>query len=199
LARYSQNSIVLVVILTLITSLVYPLTITGIAGVVFPSQAQGSLIEIDGKVVGSSLIGQDFASDKYFDGRPSATTAPDPNDSTKTVPAPYNAANSGGSNLGRTNRALIDRVKADVNKLKAKNPSAPVPIDLVTTTGGGLDPHITPEAAMFQVPRVAKARNLSEESVRQLVSNHVEGRLIGLFGERRINVLGLNMALDRVK
>jgi potassium-transporting ATPase KdpC subunit len=194
-----RPAIVLVVILTLITGLVYPLTITGIAGVVFPSQAQGSLIEIDGKVVGSSLIGQDFASDKYFHGRPSATTAPDPNDSTKTVPAPYNAANSGGSNLGPTNRALIDRVKADVDKLKAENPSAPVPIDLVTTTGGGLDPHITPEAAMFQVPRVAKARNLSEESVRQLVNNHVEGRLIGLFGEPRVNVLGLNMALDGVK
>ena len=117
-------------------------------------------------MVGSALIGQEFTSDKYFHGRPSATTAPDPNDSTKTVPAPYNAANSGGSNLGPTNKALIDRVKADVDKLKAENPSAPVPIDLVTTTGGGLDPHITPEAALFQVPRVAKARNMPEDRVR---------------------------------
>ena len=154
---------------------------------------------MDGKVVGSALIGQEFTSDKYFHGRPSATTAPDPNDSTKTVPAPYNAANSSGSNLGPTNKALIDRVKADVDKLKQENPSAPVPIDLVTTTGGGLDPHITPEAALFQVPRVAKARGLPEDRVRQLVNDHVEGRLLGLLGEPRVNVLALNMALDGVK
>ncbi len=193
-----RPAIVLVVILTLITGLVYPLAMTGIAEVIFPTQAQGSLVEVDGKVVGSALIGQEFASDKYFHGRLSATTAPDPNDSTKTVPAPYNAANSGGSNLGPTNKALIDRVKADVDKLKAENPSAPVPIDLVTTTGGGLDPHITPEAAMFQVPRVAKARNLPEDRVRELVNAHVEGRLLGLLGEPRVNVLALNMALDGV-
>ena len=171
-----RPAIVLVITLTLITGLVYPLAMTGIAEVIFPTQAQGSLIEVDGKVVGSALIGQEFTSDKYFHGRPSATTAPDPNDSTKTVPAPYNAANSGGSNLGPTNKALIDRVKADVDKLKAENPSAPVPIDLVTTTGSGLDPHISPEAALFQVPRVAKARNLPEDRVRQLVNDHVEGR-----------------------
>ena len=194
-----RPAIVLVVILTLITGLVYPLVMTGIAGVIFPRQAQGSLVEVDGKVVGSALIGQAFTSEKYFHGRPSATTAPDPNDSSKTVPAPYNAANSGGSNLGPTNKALVDRVKADVDKLKAENPSMPVPIDLVTTTGGGLDPHITPEAALFQVPRVAKARNLSEDRVRELVNDHVEGRLLGLLGEPRVNVLALNMALDGLK
>ena len=194
-----RPAIVLVIVLTLITGLVYPLVMTGIAGVIFPRQAQGSLVEVDGKVVGSALIGQEFTSDKYFHGRPSATTAPDPNDSTKTVPAPYNAANSGGSNLGPTNKALIDRVKADVDKLKAENPSAPVPIDLVTTTGGGLDPHITPDAALFQVPRVAKARNMSEDRVRQLVNDKVEGRWLGLLGEPRVNVLALNMALDGAK
>jgi potassium-transporting ATPase KdpC subunit len=197
--REIRPAIVLVVILTLITGLVYPLVMTGIAEVIFPTQAQGSLVEVDGKVVGSALIGQEFTSDKYFHGRPSATTAPDPNDSSKTVPAPYNAANSGGSNLGPTNKALIDRVKADVDKLKAENPSMPVPIDLVTTTGGGLDPHITPEAAMFQVPRVAKARNLPEDRVRELVNAQVEGRLLGLLGEPRVNVLALNLALDGVK
>jgi potassium-transporting ATPase KdpC subunit len=197
--REIRPAIVLVVILTLITGLVYPLAMTGIAEVIFPKQAQGSLVEVDGKVVGSALIGQEFTSDKYFHGRPSATTAPDPNDSSKTVPAPYNAANSGGSNLGPTNKALVDRVKADVDKLKAENPSMPVPIDLVTTTGGGLDPHITPEAALFQVPRVAKARNLPEDRVRELVNAHVEGRWLGLLGEPRVNVLALNMALDGAK
>ena len=197
--RELRPAIVLVIILTLITGLVYPLVMTGIAGVLFPNQAQGSLVTVDGKVVGSTLIGQEFTSDKYFHGRPSATTAPDPNDSSKTVPAPYNAANSGGSNLGPTNKALVDRVKADVDKLKAENLSMPVPIDLVTTTGGGLDPHITPEAAMFQVPRVAKARNLPEDRVRELVNAQVEGRLLGLLGEPRVNVLALNMALDGVK
>jgi potassium-transporting ATPase KdpC subunit len=197
--RELRPAIVLVIILTLITGLLYPLVMTGIAGVLFPSQAQGSLVTADGKVVGSSLIGQEFTSDKYFHGRPSATTAPDPNDSSKTVPAPYNAANSGGSNLGPTNKALIDRVKADVDKLKQENPSAPVPIDLVTTTASGLDPDITPEAALFQVPRVAKARNIPEDRLRQLVNDHVEGRLLGLFGEPRVNVLALNMALDGVK
>jgi potassium-transporting ATPase KdpC subunit len=197
--REIRPAIVLVVILTLITGLAYPLAMTGIAEAIFPKAAQGSLIEVDGKVIGSALIGQEFTSDKYFHGRPSATTAPDPNDSSKTVPAPYNAANSGGSNLGPTNKALIDRVKADVDKLKAENPSAPVPIDLVTTTGGGLDPHVTPEAAMFQVPRVAKARNLPVDRVRELVNAHVEGRLLGLLGEPRVNVLALNMALDGVR
>jgi K+-transporting ATPase ATPase C chain len=192
-----RPAIVLIVVLTAITGLVYPLAITGIAGVIFPRQAQGSLIEQDGKVIGSALIGQVFADDKYFHGRPSATTAPDPNDSTKTVPAPYNAANSGGSNLGPTNKALVDRVKEDVDKLKAENASAPVPIDLVTTTGSGLDPHITPEGALFQVPRVAKARNMPEDRVRQLVNDNTEGRFLGLLGEPRVSVLALNLALDK--
>jgi K+-transporting ATPase ATPase C chain len=155
------------------------------------------MIEQDGKVVGSALIGQEFTSDKYFHGRPSATVAPDPNDSTKTVPAPYNAANSGGSNLGPTNKALVERVQSDVDKLKQENPSAAVPIELVTTSGGGLDPHISPAAALFQVPRVAKARNMPEDRVRQLVDEHVEGRTLGLLGEPRVNVLALNLALDR--
>ena len=193
-----RPAIVFIVALNVITGLLYPFVMTGIAGVVFPYQAQGSLIERDGKVVGSALIGQDFTSAGYFHGRPSATVAPDPNDSTKTVPAPYNAANSGGSNLGPTNRALIDRVQGDVEKLQRENPSAQVPIDLVTTSGSGLDPDISPAAALFQVPRVAKARNMPEDRVRQLVDEHVEGRTLGFLGEPRINVLALNLALDRV-
>jgi potassium-transporting ATPase KdpC subunit len=196
--REIRPAIVLVIALTVITGLLYPLAITGIAGYVFPSQAEGSLIERDGKVVGSALIGQEFTSERYFHGRLSATTAPDPQDSTKTVPKPYNAANSGGSNLGPTNKALIDRVSADVEKLKKENPSAAVPIDLVTTSGGGLDPDISPEGAMFQVPRIAKARNLSEDRVRQLVNEHTERPLAGLIGEPRVNVLALNLALDQV-
>jgi len=192
-----RPAIVFLVALTLITGLIYPLVMTGIAGVIFPNQAQGSLIEKDGKVVGSALIGQVFAGDKYFHGRPSATNAPDPNDSSKTVDAPYNAANSGGSNLGPTNATLIDRVKAEVEKLKAENPRMPVPIDLVTTTASGLDPHISPEAALFQVPRIARARNMPEERVRQLVQEQVEGRTLGFLGEPRVNVLLLNLALDK--
>ena len=195
--REIRPAIILLVALTLITGLVYPLAMTGLAQVLFPSQANGSMIVRDGKVIGSALIGQQFTGDGYFHGRPSATTAPDPNDATKTVGAPYNAANSGGSNLGPTNKALIDRVKEDVDKLKAENASAPVPIDLVTTTAGGLDPHISPEAALFQVPRVAKARNMPEDRLRQLVGQNVEGRTLGFLGESRVNVLALNMALDR--
>ena len=195
--RQIRPAIILLVALTLITGLVYPLAMTGLAQVLFPSQANGSMIVRDGKVIGSALIGQQFTGDGYFHGRPSATTAPDPNDATKTVGAPYNAANSGGSNLGPTNKALIDRVKDDVDKLKQENPAAPVPIDLVTTSGGGLDPHITPEAALFQVPRVAKARNMPEDRLRQLVGQHVEGRTLGFLGEARVNVLALNLALDR--
>jgi potassium-transporting ATPase KdpC subunit len=197
--REIRPAIVLVIALTLITGLVYPLAMTGIAGVIFPYQAQGSLIEKDGKVVGSALIGQVFADDKYFRGRPSATTTPDPKDPSKNVDAPYNAANSGGSNLGPTNKTLIDRVKGDVDKLKAENSSMPVPIDLVTTSASGLDPDISPEAALFQVPRVAKARNMPEERVRALVSEHIEGRTLGLLGEPRVNVLQLNLALDAAK
>jgi potassium-transporting ATPase KdpC subunit len=196
--REIRPAIVVLVALTLITGLVYPLAMTGIAKVIFNHQAEGSLIERDGKIVGSALIGQEFKSDKYFHGRPSATTAPDPADPAKTVAAPYNAANSGGSNMGPSNKALIDRVQADLDKLKKENPSAPVPADLVTTSASGLDPDISPEAAYFQVPRVASARNLTEDKVRQLVSNHVEERFLGLLGEPRVNVLLLNLALDRL-
>jgi K+-transporting ATPase ATPase C chain len=171
---------------------------TGVAQALFPWQANGSLIEKDGKVIGSALIGQHFSSDRYFHGRPSATLGPDPADSSKSVPLPYNAANSMGSNLGPTSKALLERVRADVDKLKAENPNAPVPIDLVTTTGGGLDPHISPEAAFFQVPRIAKARILPEDRVRTLVSQHIEDRFLGVLGEPRVNVLSLNMALDRI-
>jgi K+-transporting ATPase ATPase C chain len=194
-----RPAIVLVIALTLITGLIYPLAMTGIAGVIFPYQAQGSLIEKDGKVVGSALIGQLFTDDKYFHGRPSATNTPDPKDPSKTIDAPYNAANSAGSNLGPTNKTLIERVKGDLEKLKEENPSAQVPIDLVTTTGSGLDPHISPEAAYFQVPRVAKARNLPEERVRAVVDGQIEGRTFGLLGEPRVNVLNLNLALDGLK
>jgi len=197
--REIRPAIVLIVALTLITGLVYPMLVTGIAGVVFPRQAQGSLVEKDGKVIGSELIGQVFADDKYFHGRPSATVTPDPKDPSKNIDAPYNAANSGGSNLGPTNKALIDRVSGEVDKLKKENPSAPVPIDLVTTSGGGLDPHISPEAALFQVPRVAKARGLPEERLRELIAARTEGRLLGLLGEPRVNVLALNLALDAAK
>src|SRR6201994_715392 len=174
-----RPAIIILALLTLITGLAYPLAMTAIAGVLFPKQAQGSLIERDGKVVGSALIGQEFKDDKYFHGRPSATTTADPADATKTVPAPYNAANSSGSNLGPTSKALDDRMKEDVEKLRAENPSMPVPADLVTTSGRGLDPDIWPDAALFQVPRVAKARNMPEDRVRQLVTDKIEGRLAG--------------------
>jgi len=196
--REIRPAIVVLVALTIITGLIYPLAMTGIAQVLFPRQAEGGLIERDGHVVGSALIGQNFTSDKYFHGRPSATTAPDPSDPNKTVPAPYNAANSGGSNLGPSNKALIDRVKADMEKLQQENPSMPVPTDLVTTSASGLDPEISPEAAFFQVPRVAKARNLTENQVRQLVADHIEDRYLGLLGEPRVNVLKLNLALDQL-
>ena len=196
--REIRPAIVVLVALTLVTGLAYPLAITGIAQIVFPRQAQGSMIERDGHVVGSALIGQTFADDKYFHGRPSATTAPDPKDSTKTVAAPYTAANSGGSNLGPSNKALIDRVQGDLAKLKQENPAAPVPLDLVTSSASGLDPDISPEAAQFQVPRIAKARNLPENRVRELVADQTEGRFLGLLGEPRVNVLLLNLALDRL-
>ena len=195
--REIRPAIVLLLVLTAITGLAYPLAMTAIAGAIFPAQAQGSLIEKDGKVVGSALIGQEFKDDKYFHGRPSATVAPDPNNSTKTVPAPYNAANSGGSNLGPTSKALADRLKEDVDKLKGENPNAAVPVDLVTTSASGLDPDISPEAAQFQVPRVAKARNVPEDQVKQLVASNTQGRMLGLIGEPRVNVLALNLALDR--
>ena len=152
-----RHAVVMVIAFTILTGLAYPLAMTGIAQVIFPWQANGSLVERDGKVVGSALIGQVFADDKYFHGRPSATTDTDPNDATKTAPAPYNAQNSSGSNLGPTSKSLVDRVKAAVDKLKAES-HKPIPVDLVTTSASGLDPEITPAAAAFQIPRVARAR-----------------------------------------
>jgi K+-transporting ATPase ATPase C chain len=193
-----RPALVLIVLFTIITGLVYPFVMTGIAQVAFPHQANGSLVLKDGNVIGSELMGQAFTSERYFHGRPSATVAPDPNDSSKTIDAPYNAANSAGSNLGPTSKALIERIQGDVEKRKTENPNATVPTDLVTASGSGLDPHISPDAALFQVPRVANARNMPENLVRQLVNEHVEGRVLGIFGEPRVNVLALNMALDRV-
>jgi potassium-transporting ATPase KdpC subunit len=177
--RQVRPAIVMIIVMTVTTGLIYPLGMTGIAQLLFPHQANGSLLEKDGTVIGSELIGQNFTSDKYFHGRPSATTDTDPNDPTKTVPAPYNAANSGGSNLGPTSQVLIDRIKDDAEKLKAENSSAPIPVDLVTTSASGLDPDITPAAAEFQVPRVAKARNLSPDKVRALVAEMTEERSFG--------------------
>jgi potassium-transporting ATPase KdpC subunit len=197
--RQIRPAIVLLVLMTVLTGLAYPLAVTGIASVLFPKQAGGSLIEHDGKVIGSSLIGQNFTDAKYFHGRPSATTDTDPNDSTKTVPAPYNAANSVGSNLGPTSKALIDRVSGDVDALKKENGTAPVPVDLVTTSASGLDPDITPASAAFQVPRVAAARNLPAEKVQALVDQNTEDRFLGVLGEPRVNVLKLNLALDAAK
>jgi potassium-transporting ATPase KdpC subunit len=192
-----RPAIVLILAFTLITGVIYPLVMTGVSELIFPYQANGSLIEKDSKVIGSALIGQQFMSDSYFHGRPSATLGPDPADPSKTTSVPYNAANSGGSNLGPTSKALIDRVTADVAKLKQENPSAEVPIDLVTSSGSGLDPHISPEAAYFQVPRVAKARNMPENTLRNLVAEHIENRVLGVLGEPRVNVLELNLALDK--
>ena len=191
-----RPALVLLLALTGLTGLAYPLAMTGIAGVLFPAKAAGSLVERDGRIVGSSLIGQSFTGAGYFHGRPSATTAADPADAAKTVPAPYNAANSMGSNLGPTSAVLAERVRADVEALRAENPGQPVPVDLVTTSGSGLDPDISPEAALFQVPRVARARSLPEEGVRALVAREVRGRTLGLLGEPRVNVLALNLALD---
>jgi K+-transporting ATPase ATPase C chain len=194
-----RPAIVMMVLFTVLTGLAYPLAMTGIAQAVFPRQANGSLIKKDDKVIGSELIGQNFTEDKYFHGRPSATTDTDPKDPTKTVPAPYNAANSAGSNAGPTSKSLIERVQGDVDKLKAENPGVAVPVDLVTTSASGLDPDITPAAALFQVPRVAKARGLPEAKVRDLVTQYTEGRFLGVIGEPRVNVLRLNMALDALR
>jgi K+-transporting ATPase ATPase C chain len=191
-----RPAILMIVVMTIITGFAYPLAMTGIAQLVFPHQANGSLIERDGKVIGSELIGQNFTSDKYFHGRPSVTPGPDPQDPSKTIIVPYNGGFSVGSNYGPTAKALVDRVKGDVDTLKAENPSMPVPADLATASASGLDPDITPAGALFQVARVAKARNLPEEKVRQLVADNTEGRFLGLIGEPRVNVLKLNMALD---
>lgn len=197
--REIRPAIVFLIGLVAITGLAYPLAMTGAARILFPYQAEGSLIEQNGKVIGSSLIGQQFSEDKYFHGRPSATTAPDPQDSSKTVPAPYNAANSGGANLGPTNKALAERLKESVDTLKKENPTAAVPVDLVTTSGSGLDPDISPDAALFQIPRVAKARNLPEGQVRSLVQSMIAAPTLGFIGEPRINVLQLNLAMDKIR
>ena len=191
-----RPAIVLLVGLAAITGLAYPLAMTGIAQAIFPAQANGSLVARNGTVIGSALIGQSFTSDRYFHGRPSATLGSDPNDATKTIGVPYNAVNSMGSNLGPTSKALSDRMTGDVAALKQENPSAAVPVDLVTTSGSGLDPDISPEGAFFQVERVAKARQMPEDRVRQLVADNVQGRLLGLIGEPHVNVLALNLALD---
>lgn len=194
--RDIRPALVMIILMTIVTGLFYPLAMTGIATAVFPHQAGGSLLRKDGKVVGSALIGQNFTKPGYFHGRPSATTDVDPKDPTKTVPAPYNAANSSGSNAGPTSKALIERVLDDLKSLKEENPGAAVPIDLVTTSASGLDPETTPEAALFQVPRIAKERGIAEDKLRDLVRQHTEGRFLGIIGEPRVNVLRLNMALD---
>ena len=193
-----RPAILMIVVMTILTGLVYPLGMTGIAQVVFPRQANGSLVVHDGQVIGSMLIGQNFTSDKYFHPRPSATTEPDPKDPTKTVPAPYAADNSTGSNLAPTAQPLIDRVKADAEALHKENPSAPIPVDMVTTSASGLDPDITPAAALFQAPGVAKARGLDEARVKQLIADNTTGRTWGVLGEPHVNVFALNLALDAI-
>jgi K+-transporting ATPase ATPase C chain len=183
-----RPAVVMLICLAAITGVIYPLAVTGLAQLAFPGQANGSLIVKDGAVIGSALIGQAFTADKYFQGRPSATAE-----------TPYNAGASGGSNAGPAAKGMIERVGGDVTRLKAENPNVAVPVDLVTTSASGLDPHITPAGALFQVPRVAKARGLSESSLRDLVDRHVEGRFLGILGEPRVNVLALNLALDALQ
>jgi K+-transporting ATPase ATPase C chain len=197
--RQIRPAIVLMLLMTVLTGLAYPLAVTGVASVLFPRQAGGSLIVQNDKIIGSALIGQNFTDPKYFHGRPSATSEPDPNDSTKTIATPYAADNSAGSNLGPTSKALIDRVSGDVDTLKKENGTVPVPVDLVTTSASGLDPDITPAGAAFQVPRVAAARGIPAEKLQALVDQHTEGRFLGIFGEPRVNVLKLNLALDAAK
>ena len=194
--RQIRPAIVMIIALTVIVGLAYPLAMTGIAQLFFPYQANGSFIEKEGQVIGSELIGQNFTGDGYFHGRPSATTDPDPNDPTKTIPAPYNGGNSGGSNLGPTSKALVDRVAGNAKTLQAENPGSAIPVALVTTSASGLDPDLTPRAALFQAPRIARARGLPEQQVRALIDRITEHRLLGVFGEPRVNVLKLNLALD---
>jgi K+-transporting ATPase ATPase C chain len=194
--QHLRPALTMLLAFTLLTGVAYPLAVTGVAWVMMHDASLGSLVERNGKIIGSSLIGQSFTSDKYFHGRPSATTGPDPSDSSKTVDAPYNAASSSGSNLGPITRKLIDRVKTDVDGLRAAGVTGPIPADAVTTSSSGLDPDISPETAQLQVPRVAKARAMPEERVRALVTGDTTDRALGILGERRINVLELNLALD---
>jgi len=194
--QHIRPAVVLIVLMTLLTGVIYPFAIIGFAMVVFPHRAGGSMITRDGTVIGSALIGQNFTSDKYFHSRPSATNTPDPKDPTKNVDAPYNAANSSGSNLGPTSQALVDRVKADVDMWRKDGVTGPIPADAVTTSASGLDPDISPAYALLQVTRVAKARNLPEDRVRALVAGQADGRALGIVGEPRVNVLELNLALD---
>jgi len=194
--NHVRPALVLLVVFTAITGLAYPLAVTGIAQVALPTAANGSLVLRDGAVVGSSLIGQNVASDRYFQGRPSATSGPDPTDGTKTVDAPYNAAASTGSNLGPLSKKLVDRVKGSVADLRGAGVSGSIPVDAVTTSASGLDPHVSPDFARLQAARVAAARNLSETRVKALVEAAIEGRMLGMLGEPRVNVLRLNLALD---
>jgi K+-transporting ATPase ATPase C chain len=196
--RQIRPALLMIVAMTLVTGLAYPLAMTGLAQLIFPYQANGSLIERNGRVIGSRLIGQDFTEAKYFHPRPSATSEPDPKDPAKTMPAPYAADNSGASNLGPTSQALIDHVKARAAKLHKENPGMPIPVDLVTSSASGLDPDITPAAALFQVPRIARARRLPQAEIRALVERMVADRTLGILGEKRVNVLALNLALDRL-
>jgi potassium-transporting ATPase KdpC subunit len=196
--KHLRPAIILTVLMTALTGLAYPLAMTGLAGRLFPYQANGSLIERDGKIIGSELIGQNFTSDGYFHGRPPPRRTSIQTIRPKTVPAPYNASNSGGSNYGPTSKALVDRVKADSGPLAATNPSAKIPVDLVTTSASGLDPDITPAAALFQIPRVAAARKLPEDELRRLVEDNTTARLLGILGEPHVNVLKLNLALDKL-
>lgn len=192
---YARPALVLLLLFTALTGLAYPLAVTGLAQAAFPRAANGSVVEAGGRVVGSRLVGQSFTSERYFHGRPSATTAPDPQDPAKSLESPYNAASSSGSNLGPSSAALAEAVKARVAALGG----GPVPADLVTGSASGLDPDITPAAAAFQVTRVARARGLDEAQVRALVRRNTMGRALGLLGEPRVNVLALNLALDALK
>jgi K+-transporting ATPase ATPase C chain len=197
--QHLRPALVMILGFTLLTGVVYPLALTGFAWVMMQEAALGSLIEKDGKVIGSRLVGQAFTSDKYFHPRPSATTGPDPGEPSKTIDAPYNAAASSGSNLGPLTRTLLDRVKADVDKLRQEGVAGAIPVDAVTASSSGLDPHISPDTAFLQVPRVSKARGLPEERVRGLVGAQTEGRVLGILGEPRVNVLSLNLALDALQ
>ena len=197
--QHLRPALAMILAFTVLTGIGYPMAVTGIAQVMAPSSANGSLVAKNGKVIGSSLVGQEFKTERYFHPRPSATSAVDPADPSKTVDAPYNAASSAGSNLGPITQKLLDRVKGDIGSLRSAGVAGPIPVDAVTTSASGLDPHITPETAYIQVPRVAKERGMPEPRVRQLVSAHIEGRALGVLGEPRVNVLALNLALDGLK